>query len=78
MFSKPIPNAKTNTRILTVTGNIYDGTTIIRNVPITVRFTSDEMRETLSLSNADTQVMFTVNFGQVAELIHETRLCSHQ
>lgn len=57
------------TKIKQVDGYIYDGTQMIKS-KLTVRYTSDEMGKTLSISD-DKNAMYVVGFEDIEEMIKE-------
>lgn len=63
-----------NTRSKTVLGVISTSESIVKPSLLTVRFTSDERGETLSLSDEKT-VLLAVKFDDVMRLVKETRKC---
>lgn len=66
------PKAKTNTHLADIKGIIATNRGMARTT-ITVRFTSDALGETISLTDEDSGLMMSVPFEKVDKLIKETR-----
>lgn len=63
---------KQNTNYIDITGLIRDAK-IMKGEIVRVYFTSEGIRETLSISNGDESFQFIVPFAPVAKLIKATR-----
>ena len=67
-----IPGAQTNTHGETIEGRIILNDGIIR-ARLTVRFTSDQFGETISIGDDNAGILMLVPFEKVEKLIEETR-----